>query len=193
MVDVRKSTVERKTAETEIRVELQIEGEGSAEVNTGIEFLDHMLRTLSRHSGMNLKVTASGDLIHHLVEDVAICLGSALSKALGDRRGIRRFGYALIPMDEALAFSSVDLIRRPYPIVSLSLEGGRVEDVASEDLTHFLRSFIASLQATIHVKVLYGDNDHHKAEAAFKSLAIALRSATQIVKPGSIPSAKGEM
>ena len=190
---VRKGFTRRKTAETEIEVELTIEGEGKVEAGTGVRFLDHMLETLGHHAHLDLKVSARGDLTHHLVEDVAMCLGEALGKALGERRGIGRFGYAIAPMDDSLALAAVDLVKRPYAHVELGLRGARVEDVASEDLTHFIRSFAHSLQATIHVKILYGLNDHHKVEAAFKALAIALRSAAEIIEPGRIPSTKGEI
>lgn len=192
MVDVRRGQVRRKTSETDVDVEVLVEGEGRVEADTGVEFLNHMLRTLGHHAQLDLKVSARGDLTHHIVEDVALCLGEALDRALGDRRGVRRFGHAITPMDEALALAAVDIVKRAYPVVELGLLSRKIEDVASEDLTHFLRSFAGSLKATVHVKVLYGSNDHHKVEAAFKALALALRSA-MVIESGRVPSAKGRM
>jgi len=143
---------------------------------------------------MNIQVEASGDLVHHVVEDVAIALGEAISEALGTRNGIIRFGYALVPMDEALALASVDLVRRSHSSVDLKITRPLVENLPSEDLTHFLTSLAASLEATLHVKVQYGENDHHKVEAAFKALALSLRQACAVdTRRSGAPSSKGAL
>jgi len=182
----------RKTSETEVNVKVKINGVGSASVSTGISFLDHMLRSLAAHSLIDLNVEARGDLSHHVIEDVAICLGEAIRKALGDAAGIRRFGYAIVPMDCSLAFAAIDLSNRPYFKIDLKLEGSRVEDMRREDIYHFLETLANSLKANIHVWVQYGFNDHHKVEAAFKALALSLRQALSIdAERVGVPSSKG--
>jgi imidazoleglycerol-phosphate dehydratase len=191
---VRTGKTTRKTLETSVKVEVDLDGEGRCEAETGIKYLDHMINTLSKHSLIDMKVKASGDLKHHVVEDTAITLGEALSKALGDRKGVFRFGYATVPMDDAAASVSLDLVKRPYSIVSLKMERERVEDMVKEDIQHFLQSLIQSLEATVHIHVDYGEDDHHKVEAAFKALALALRQAVSLdVRRSSPPSAKGVM
>jgi len=189
---LREAEFYRKTAETEIRVRVELDGAGLAEVHTGTSFMDHMLRSLAAHSLIDIYVDASGDLSHHVIEDVAICLGEAIRRALGDASGIRRFGYAIVPMDCSLAFAAIDLSNRAYPKIDLKLENKRVEDAASEDIYHFLETLANSLRANIHLWVLYGLNDHHKVEAAFKALALSLRQAVSIdpARKG-VPSAKG--
>ncbi|MCJ7609334.1 imidazoleglycerol-phosphate dehydratase HisB [Candidatus Bathyarchaeota archaeon] len=184
----------RKTKETEITVRVNLDGEGKVNVNTGITFLDHMMRTLGVHGSMDLKVEAKGDLKHHVMEDVAICLGEALRRALGDAVGIARFGYAVVPMDDALALAAVDLVTRPYCRIDLATESSSLEDTKGEDLIHFFETLATSMKATIHVNVQYGINDHHKVEAATKALALSLRQAVTI-PPGQriIPSAKGSI
>ncbi|MFQ6135505.1 MAG: imidazoleglycerol-phosphate dehydratase HisB [Nitrososphaerales archaeon] len=191
---MRAAKTRRKTLETSVTVEANLEGEGRCEVETGIRYLDHMINTLSRHSLIDLKVKATGDLQHHIVEDVAIAIGETLSKALEDRAGIVRFGYATVPMDGSLASVSLDLVKRPYSIINLKMERESVEDIVKNDIQHFLQSFTQSLEATIHIRVEYGEDDHHKVEAAFKALALALRQAVTI-DPGrkTPPSAKGVM
>jgi len=182
----------RKTSETEVNVKVKINGVGSASVSTGISFLDHMLRSLAAHSLIDLNIEARGDLSHHVIEDVAICLGEAIRKALGDAAGIRRFGYAIVPMDCSLAFAAIDLSNRPYFKIDLKLEGSRVEDMRREDIYHFLETLANSLKANIHVWVQYGFNDHHKVEAAFKALALSLRQALSIdAERVGVPSSKG--
>ena len=166
----------RKTHETDIKVKVDLDGNGSYSLKSRVKFLNHMLETFSRHSKINLELEADGDLIHHIVEDVAICLGRAISDALGDREGIKRFGYAIIPMDDALLLSSIDLKERPYFAVKMELPE-RIEDVSSEDMIHFFRSFAYSLRATIHIYEIYGSNGHHIVEAAMKALAISIRDA----------------
>lgn len=192
---MRSAQLERKTKETSVQVSIKLDGIGSGKAETGVRFLDHMLQSLATHSLIDIQVQATGDLQHHIVEDVGLTLGSALNKALGDRKGIRRFGYAIVPMDDALALSAVDLVRRPYSSVQFMLERPMIEDTPREDLEHFLPSLSTTLEATIHVKVLEGKNDHHKIEAGFKSFALALRDA---ITPDSrrseqLPTSKGIM
>lgn len=189
---LREAEYHRKTAETEIKVRVKLDGAGLADVHTGISFMDHMLRSLATHSLIDISVEASGDLKHHIIEDVAICLGEAIRRALGDSSGIRRFGYAIVPMDCSLAFAAIDLSNRPYPKVDLKLENKRVEDALREDIYHFLETLANSLRANLHIWVQYGLNDHHKVEAAFKALALSLREAVSVdpARRGA-PSAKG--
>jgi len=189
----RRATVERRTLESNIFVDVLLDGQGTAKSKTGIKFLDHMIATLATHSMMDVVVEATGDLTHHVVEDVALTLGSAISKALGNREGIKRFGYAIIAMDDALAVVSIDLVKRPYAIVKLKIDGLQIEDVAKEDIYHFFRSLTFSLEATMHVLVLYGENDHHKVEAATKALAISLRQAISFDERRRQASAKGTL
>lgn len=187
--------MERKTKETSVQVSVLLDGTGSAKTQTGIQFLDHMIESLATHSLIDIDVKASGDLQHHVVEDVALTLGSALNSALGDRKGIRRFGYAIVPMDDALAVCAVDLVRRPYSSIEFMLERPMIEDTPREDLDHFLPSLSTTLEATIHVKLLEGRNDHHKVEAGFKSFALALRDAIALDprRSGQLPTSKGLM
>jgi len=192
---MRSAQLERKTKETSVQVFVSLDGMGAVETETGIRFLDHMIQSLSTHSLVDIEVKASGDLQHHIVEDVALTLGSALNKALGDRKGIRRFGYAIVPMDDALALAAVDLVRRPYSSIQFMLERPTIEDTPREDLEHFLPSLSTTLEATIHVKVLDGRNDHHKIEAGVKSFALALRDAIapDPRRSQQLPTSKGMM
>lgn len=184
--------VVRTTRETKAKTRVAVDGSGKAIVKTTIPFLDHLLVTLATHSLMDIEVEASGDLAHHLVEDVAITLGEAMSKALGEREGITRFGWALVPMDEALALASVDLARRPFASVDLKIANPSIEGLRSEDILHFVNSLATSLQASLHLKVQYGANDHHNVEAAFKALALSLRQACAIdARRSGPPSSKG--
>ncbi len=184
--------VARKTNETSVEAEVNLDGTGLSTVSTGFRFLDHMLQTLSKHSLIDIKLNASGDLRHHVVEDVGIALGLALDRALGGREGVRRFGHAIVPMDEALALAAVDLARRPRPEIALETRLEVVEDIPVSEIVHFLESFTTNLQAAIHVKVLAGADDHHKVEAAFKALAVALRNAVEKdPRTTAIPSTKG--
>jgi imidazoleglycerol-phosphate dehydratase len=189
---LRVGEVSRKTQETDIYVKVNLDALGRAEVETGFAFLDHMLKSLATHSLIDIIAKAKGDLRHHVTEDVSICLGEALLKALKDASGIRRFGCAIVPMDGSLAFAAVDLSKRPYARIDLKLVGKRIEDTPCEDIYHFLETLASSLQANIHIWVQYGSNDHHKVEAAFKALALSLRQAISI-DPGrsGVPSAKG--
>jgi imidazoleglycerol-phosphate dehydratase len=192
---MRNAEIDRKTKETHVHVSVSLDGKGSAVNQTQVRFLDHMLDSLATHSFIDLEVKAEGDLQHHIVEDVALALGSALNKALGDRTGIQRFGYSIVPMDDALALAAVDLVRRPFASVQLQIERTMIEDTPREDLEHFLPSLSTTLEATLHVKVLEGANDHHKVEAAFKAFSIALGNAIASDTRRSLqtPSSKGVM
>ncbi|MGB9853272.1 MAG: imidazoleglycerol-phosphate dehydratase HisB [Candidatus Bathyarchaeales archaeon] len=189
---MRVSEVSRKTRETEIFVKVNLDAVGKAEVDTGVAFLNHLITALASHSLIDITVHVKGDLKHHIVEDVAICLGEALRKALGNCEGIVRFGYAAVPMDCSLVFSAVDLVKRPYAKIDLKLRGKKIEDVSCEDIYHFLETLAFSMQANIHVWTQYGANDHHKAEAAFKALGLSLKQAIAIdPRRKGIPSSKG--
>jgi imidazoleglycerol-phosphate dehydratase len=189
---MRADEVYRKTRETEVHVKVNLDAEGKADVDTGVSFLDHLVTSLATHSLIDITAKVKGDLKHHAVEDLAICLGEALSKALGNREGINRFGHAAVPMDCSLAFAAVDLVKRPYSRIDLKLRGKKVEDMPSEDIHHFLETLATSLAANIHVWVEYGNNDHHKAEAAVKALALSLKQAAALdPRRKGIPSSKG--
>ena len=190
----RTATVERTTKETEIRVEVSLDGTGQANVETGIGFLDHMITTLVRFSRIDLSLRCSGDLevdAHHTTEDCALTLGQALDSALGERRGIHRFGHAYAPLDEALARAVIDLSGRPWPEVDLGMKRDRIGAMDTDDLVHFIQSLAISLRASIHVDVLKGRYDHHRAEAAFKALSLALRHAVSRDGTDVVPSTKG--
>ena len=183
----------RETKETSIDLELNLDGSGKIQIETGIGFLDHMLTALAFHSGMDLKLKCVGDLHvddHHTAEDCALALGTAIDAALGRRKGIKRFGYAYAPLDEALARTVIDLSGRPWPEIHLRLERERVGTWACENITHFFQSLAMTLKCSLHVDVLRGTNDHHRAEAAFKSCAKALREALTRTT-GEVPSTKG--
>ena len=189
---MRKGSVERVTGETSISVTVNLDGSGSAQIDTPIGFLSHMLTSLSTHSMIDVSLKVTGDLKHHIAEDAALCLGRAIREALGDGEPVKRFGYATVPMDCSLASCALDLGGRPYHVVSLGIGGPMVEDLAAEDLTHFLESLATSLQANVHAKVHYGRNDHHRAEAAFKALALSLREAVaRDPRRHGVPSSKG--
>ncbi len=193
-MNTRKTSLERRTRETEVRIELVLHGTGASMVDTGLAFFDHMLATLARHAGLDLVLTCRGDTRvddHHTVEDCAILLGQAVDQALGERSGIARFGWALVPMDETLARVALDLSARPWSEVDLGLRRERIGEVATENLTHFFHSFARAARATLHVDVLRGENDHHRTEAAFKALALSLKSALSPTQPGVVPSTKG--
>jgi imidazoleglycerol-phosphate dehydratase len=167
---------------------------GRAEIRTGIGFLDHLLTALARHGRMDLDLAGEGDLHvddHHTAEDCALVVGAALDRALGDRRGIARFGWAYAPLDEALARAVVDLSGRPFARVDLGLRGERLGGLACENVEHVVTSLAVAARATVHVDVLAGCNDHHRAEAAFKALALALRQAVARDGGEEIPSTKG--
>ena len=193
---IRKTKIKRETKETSVSISLNIDGSGKTSVNTGISFLDHLITSFGKHSMLDLTVQAkSKDKIeHHLIEDTAIAIGSSLDKALGSRTGITRFSYASVPMDESLADASLDLIKRPYSKITLLIKRNSIEGISKEDIEHFFKSLTQNLNACIHVTVKYGDNDHHKIEAAIKSLAVAFRNASLTdKKQKGIPSTKGAM
>jgi imidazoleglycerol-phosphate dehydratase len=190
--------VTRKTRETSIRVTLDLDGTGKTEVKTGIGFLDHLLDALARHARFDLSLTCEGDLEvddHHSAEDSALALGEALDRALGERRGVSRFGWALAPLDEALARAVVDISGRPFADVTLDLHRDRqvIGGLACENIPHLLRSLATAARLTLHVDVLKGENDHHKAEAAFKATALALRQAVAPSGFDDVPSTKGTL
>lgn len=190
------ATVERNTAETTIRVTINLDGTGKFDIDTGVGFFDHMLSHIAKHGVFDLELHATGDLHidqHHTVEDCGIALGQAFAEALGDKAGIVRSGSAYMPLDEALAFAAVDLSGRPYTVLDLKLLGRELGGMPPDLLGHFLESFANTLKANVHIKVLSGVNDHHKAEAAFKALARALDAACRIDprRSGDIPSTKG--
>lgn len=189
---MREAEVWRKTKETNVYVKVNLDGLGLADVKMETLFCSHMLTVLSTHSLIDLTIKASGDLKHHIIEDASLCLGDAIRKALGEGKGIARFGYAIVPMDCSLAVASIDLSGRPYSRIDLGLKSNLVEDMSSEDISHFICSLAASMRANTHVQVQYGENDHHKAEAAFKALALSLRQAVSIdSRRKGTPSSKG--
>ena len=193
---MRRGVIDRRTTETQIALAIGLEGRGKYDVRTGIRFLDHMLELFSRHGGFDLTVNATGDLDvdqHHTVEDLGIALGEAVSQALGDRRGINRAGYFVMPMDETLAVAAVDLGGRPHTVVDLKVRVRLVGDLQTELVRDFFEGFAVGARANVHVKVMYGRSNHHKIEAVFKAFARALRVACakdkQLAK--LLPSTKG--
>ncbi|MFO1037469.1 MAG: imidazoleglycerol-phosphate dehydratase HisB [Geminicoccaceae bacterium] len=194
MTAARRTSVARQTAETAIELTLVLDGQGRARIETGLGFFDHMLTALAKHGRFDLDLVCKGDLHvddHHTVEDCALALGRAFDEALGERRGIRRFAHAYAPLDEALARVVVDFSGRPAPVVELGFQGERIGAVATENLTHFFQSLATTGRMALHVDVLRGANDHHRAEAAFKALALALRAAVATDGSGEVPSTKG--
>lgn len=193
---MRRALIDRRTTETRIRLSIDLDGGGRFENRTGIRFLDHMLDLVARHGGFDLKVAAAGDLDvdqHHTVEDVGIALGEAVSKALGDRKGINRAGYFVMPMDETLAVVALDLGGRPHTVVDTKVRTRLVGDLQSELVHDFFEGFAMGARANVHVKVLYGRSNHHKIEAVFKAFGRALRAATSKDKrlAKMLPSTKG--
>lgn len=196
MAAARKARSERVTKETAVTVQVNIDGTGKTSVRTGLSFIDHLITAIGKHAMIDITLDgkSSDGIVHHLAEDVAIALAQTIDKALGDRAKIARFGYALVPMDEALAYVSIDLVKRQYQKVELKLTRDSIEGVPREDLEHFARSLVQNLNACTHVLVHYGDNDHHKVEAALKAFAVALRMATAIdSRRKGVPSTKGAM
>ncbi|HUU10882.1 MAG TPA: imidazoleglycerol-phosphate dehydratase HisB [Phycisphaerae bacterium] len=191
----RRAEVSRKTNETQVALALDLDGAGTARVESPAGFLNHMLDLLARHAMVDLEVTASGDTqvdLHHTVEDVGICLGQALEKALGDKAGIARFASVAVPMDEALAQVSLDLSGRPFLVYNVAFPGERVGDFETELVEEFLQALVNHAKVTLHVVVPYGTNDHHIAEAIFKGLARALRAAVaRDPRATGVPSTKG--
>jgi len=193
-MSARSGTVVRATRETDIRCRLVLDGSGTANVATGIGFYDHLLANLAKHARFDLELSCRGDLDvddHHTVEDCALALGEALDAALGDRRGIARFGSAFAPLDESLSRAVVDFSGRPWAEVDLKLQRERIGALSCEMIPHAVRSLAQAARATVHLSVLSGANDHHRAESAFKALALALRRAAQRDGSDSVPSTKG--
>jgi imidazoleglycerol-phosphate dehydratase len=193
---VREGSVERNTKETEIKVKVVLDGSGVYHVETGIGFLDHMLEQLSRHSLIDLTVKAKGDLhidFHHTTEDTGIAIGEAVAKALGDRRGITRYGSALIPMDETLTRVALDLSNRPYLVWKVAFSKPKLGDMDTELFKEWFQAFAQAAGVTLHIENLYGENNHHIVESCFKGLARALREAIEIDprKTDAVPSTKG--
>ena len=186
------SIVKRETKETNISLELDIDGGGKWEINTGIKMFDHLLSQLARHGVFDIKISAAGNDQHHLVEDVALCLGKALGEALGDKRGISRMADATVPMDDVLAMVVVDIGGRGYSVLELSFTDNDLTGFATDLIRHFLEAFASEAKLNLHARVLYGSNDHHKAEALFKALGRALDKATRIDERilGELPSTK---
>lgn len=195
---MRTAANERKTKETEISVELNLDGTGVYDVHTGIGFLDHMLEQLSRHSLMDLKVRAKGDLHidgHHTTEDCGIVIGSAIKKALGDMKGITRYASAYIPMDETLSRAALDISGRPFLVWKVDFPRAKIGDMDTELFEEFFRAFAFAAGMTLHVENLYGTNSHHIIESCFKAVARALRAATETDprKADAVPSTKGTL
>jgi imidazoleglycerol-phosphate dehydratase len=193
---VRKAVVHRKTAETDFTLSLALDGRGRFDNRTGIRFLDHMLDLVARHGAFDLTVRAAGDLDvdqHHTVEDVGIALGEAVSRALGDRKGINRAGYFVMPMDETLAVAAIDLSGRPHTVVSTKVSVRVVGDLQTELVADFFEGFAMGARANVHLKVMYGRSNHHKIEACFKAFGRALRVACATDKRMAklLPSTKG--
>ncbi|MDR3782172.1 MAG: imidazoleglycerol-phosphate dehydratase HisB [Candidatus Nitrosotalea sp.] len=192
----RTSRINRKTKETEVLVDVNLDGKGKISIKTGLPFLDHLIISLSKHAMLDLKLNAKSldGIDHHLIEDVAIALGNAMDQSLGNRVGIARFGHSTVPMDESLAEASLDLIKRQYQRIDLSIERNQIEGISKEDLEHFFRSLAQNLNICMHVSIKYGENDHHKIEAAIKAFAVAWRTAAGYdEKQKGIPSTKGAM
>jgi imidazoleglycerol-phosphate dehydratase len=192
----RRAEIQRRTAETQIKVSLVLDGKGRFENRTGIRFLDHMLDLVARHGGFDLKVKAAGDLDvdqHHTVEDVGIALGEAVLAAIGDKKGINRAGYFVMPMDETLAVAAIDLSGRPHAVIETKVTVRLVGDLQTELVNDFFDGFAMAARANVHLKVMYGRSNHHKIEACFKAFARALRAACskdkQLAK--MLPSTKG--
>ncbi len=192
----RKARIERVTKETSVTAEVNIDGTGKTRVRSGLSFIDHLITSIGKHAMIDITLSAKSNdgIVHHLAEDVAITLAQTLDKALGERARVRRFGYALVPMDEAAAYVTIDLVKRQYQNVQLKLTRDSIEGMPREDLEHFCRSLAQNLNACTHIVVHYGDNDHHKVEAALKAFAVALRMAIELDRRRKgVPSTKGAM
>jgi len=189
------SSIKRETKETNISLELDIDGCGEYEMVTGNRTFDHLLSQLSKHSLIDINISATGDDIHHMVEDVAICLGKALSEALGDKRGITRMADASVPMDDALATVAIDLSGRGYAVLDLPFNDNDMFGFPSDLVRHFFETFAIESRMNLHARIVYGTNDHHKAESVFKALGRALGAATRIDPriSGELPSTKGNI
>lgn len=188
---MRKASVKRKTKETEVKVSINLDGRGRTDISTSIKFFDHLLSSFAKHGNFDITIRARGDLPHHIAEDVMIALGEAVEKALGKKLGIERFGDATVPMDDALVVVAVDLGGRAYSEIEASFRKRWLDDLSSDLFPHLLQTFATNCKLNLHVKVMRGKNDHHKAEAIFKALGIAMRRAVAKIPGRSIPSTKG--
>jgi len=189
---MRKGSVERETKETKVKAALNLDGSGKTKVSTGIRFFDHLLSSLAKHGCFDLELKARGDLEHHVVEDAMITLGEALRRALGEKADIRRIGEAIVPMDDALVLVAVDLSGRAYPEIEVRFAKRKLNDLSSEMVEHALQTLATNGKFNLHVKVLRGKNDHHRAEAIFKALGVALaRAAERSPRRRGVPSTKG--
>lgn len=194
MNPMRVKTLNRKTSETDISVTMNLDGKGNYDINTGIEFFDHMLNSFARHGFMDLNIQANGDTgvdDHHTIEDVGILLGETYKEVIGNKKGIKRFSHAIIPMDDALATVAVDISGRSYAVLDFEFKKPKVGDMSTENVEHFFDSFASSAKININAKV-EGENDHHKIEALFKAFARALKDAS-LIEHDSLPSTKGSL
>ena len=190
---MRKGIVIRNTLETKIKVEINLDGSGEAKIDTGVGFLDHMLTLMAFHGKFDLTILAKGDLCvddHHTIEDIGICLGEAFKEAIGNRRGIRRYSTVYIPMDESLAYTSIDISNRPYLVFNVNFSDEKIGNMSTQMFKEFFRVFVNESRITLHINLLYGENDHHKIEAVFKSFARALKEGSEIISK-EVSSSKG--
>lgn len=195
---MRQAKINRKTQETEIEVFLSLDGEGKADINTGIGFLDHMMVLFAAHAGMDLTVQAAGDLqvdSHHTIEDIGITLGQVIARAMGDKRGIRRYGHIVLPMDESLVSVTIDISGRPYLVFNADFTADLAGDCETQMVEEFFRALAGNAGITLHINCLYGRNDHHKIEAIFKAFARSFAAAVAIDPElqDKIPSTKGKL
>lgn len=192
---MRQSNIIRKTKETSIKVELNIDGSGETEIDTGIGFLNHMLTLFGFHGGFDLKIKCIGDLdvdSHHTSEDIGIALGQAFREAIGDKKGIERYGTILLPMDEAMARVVIDISGRPYLVYNVDFKRQMIKDMATEDFKEFFKGFVNNSLTTLHIELLYGENDHHKIEAVYKGFGRALKASSRITS-STLQSTKGAL
>lgn len=192
----RSSKIERNTNETKISLSMNLDGEGKSSIDTGVGFFDHMLNLFAFHGKIDLEVKAKGDLYvcdHHTIEDIGIAMGQAFKEAIGDKNGINRYGTFYIPMDETLALASLDISNRPYLVFDCDFNREKVGEMATEMVVEFFRAFAFNAGITLHLKVLYGENDHHKIEALFKAFGRALKEAKTVKDENGMPSTKGTL
>jgi imidazoleglycerol-phosphate dehydratase len=190
---MRKAEINRETLETKVNVSLTLDGTGKSNINTGVGFLDHMLTLLAFHSRFDLTITCDGDLYvddHHSVEDIGLAIGAAFNEALGDKKGIKRYASLFIPMDESLCRVALDISNRPTLVYNVDFQREKIGTIDTQNFKEFLKSFANEARLTLHLEVLYGENDHHKIEAVFKALARALKEAVAITS-NELPSSKG--
>lgn len=190
---MRKYTIDRKTLETDIKMDLNLDGEGVSTIDTGIGFLDHMLTLMSFHGGIDLNLICKGDLCvdsHHTIEDIGITLGRAFKKVLGDKKGIKRYSNIYIPMDEALCQVVLDISNRPYLVFNMDFEREKIGSLDTQEFKEFFRAFVNESGVTLHINLIYGENDHHKIEAVFKAFGRVLRDSSSVVSQ-RIVSSKG--